>query len=129
MDAALGGAGVVQGLVRTDLEQLPDEQLVVFSQGGHERAFALLFERHRERFQTCLSRHLYPRVLRRWEAGEVLQDALLTAFERLDEFTDTGAGSFATWVDQIVMSKITETVQAYLAARRQARSPRRPSVC
>lgn len=97
--------------VTVQLEECPDEQLVLLARQGHDSATAVLVERYRRRFQDALAGKSYPRVLRMLEAQEVLQDAFLSAFERLDEFVDAGSGSFARWVEELVARRIVHTVR------------------
>jgi RNA polymerase sigma factor (sigma-70 family) len=96
---------------------LESGELLARARGGDERALSALFRRH-------------GRVLRRWARGrlpywarrltdtaDVVQDALLQTFRRLDRFDDRGAGALQAYLRQAVDNRIRDEV------RRVARRP------
>jgi RNA polymerase sigma-70 factor (ECF subfamily) len=79
-------------------ESLDDLSLVEACRGGQTEAFGALVCRYQER--------LYPTILRlvgsSEDAEDVLQDAFVRAFERLDQFH--GDSSFYTWIYRIAVN-------------------------
>ncbi len=80
------------------LGSLDDLSLVEACRGGQTEAFGALVRRYQER--------LYPTILRligsAEDAEDVLQDAFVRAFERLDQFH--GESSFYTWIYRIAVN-------------------------
>jgi len=72
-----------------------DKSLVQACRAGQTEAFGILVRRYQDR--------LYPTILRLLgspeDAQDVLQDALVRAFEKLDQFQ--GESSFYTWIYRI----------------------------
>src|SRR5947199_6296265 len=75
-----------------------DHSLVEACRAGRTEAFGILVERYQRR--------LYPTVLRlvgsAEDAEDILQDAFVRAFEKLDQFQ--GESSFYTWVYRIAVN-------------------------
>ncbi len=105
-----------------------DEELVRRARSGDERAAAVLFDRHVARLRARVRARL-PSLLRgKVSASDVLQEAYLTAFLRLADFTDRGEGSFGRWIAKILENKVREQVRRHLgtgkrSARREVRQP------
>lgn len=89
----------------------PDAQLVAAARNGDTGAFTTLVERHQ--------RQLYRLALRMMgneaDAEEVLQEALLNAYGKLDEFR--GDSQFASWLYRIAANG------ALMRLRRKRRAP------
>ncbi len=75
-----------------------DADLTVIEEirGGNPRRFALLVDRHKERAMTLALRLTGERV----EAEELVQDAFLRSYQRLDQFR--GDSRFGTWFYRIL---------------------------
>ena len=75
-----------------------DNSLIVACRAGRTEAFGVLVQRYQDR--------LYPTMLRLTgsadDALDLLQDAFLRAFEKLDRFQ--GESSFYTWVYRIAVN-------------------------
>ena len=75
-----------------------DHSLVEACRAGRTEAFGILVERYQRR--------LYPTILRlvgsAEDAEDILQDAFVRAFEKLDQFQ--GESSFYTWVYRIAVN-------------------------
>lgn len=93
-------------------ESLDDLSLVELCRGGQTEAFGALVCRYQDR--------LYPTILRligsSEDAEDVLQDAFVRAFERLDQFH--GDSSFYTWIYRIAVNLALSGYR-----RRQVRVP------
>ena len=80
------------------LKFLDDHSLVQECRAGHTEAFGTLVARYQER--------LYPTILRLLgsaeDAEDILQDAFVRAFQKLDQFQ--GDSSFYTWIYRIAVN-------------------------
>ena len=78
--------------------RMTDEQLIPLVIAGDQQAFAALYQRYTRLLQTVLLRSLNdPEAVQ-----EVLQDAFLRAFRKMDHFR--GESKFSTWLCRIAIS-------------------------
>lgn len=75
-----------------------DAELVAATQGGDRQAFGTLVERHQERLFNTLLRVLGSAD----DAREVLQDAFVQAYSKLDTFR--GSAQFYTWMYRVALN-------------------------
>jgi RNA polymerase sigma-70 factor (ECF subfamily) len=93
-----------------------DEELVRRFRAGDETAMRRLFERHADELRARVARNL-PRAMRpRVAASDVVQEAWLAAFLRLEGFEDRGDGSFRRWLGTIVENKVLDEVRHHVGA-------------
>jgi RNA polymerase sigma-70 factor (ECF subfamily) len=97
-------------------ENHEDESLVERAREGDETAFRALADRYTARLHARIRRRLRPAMNRRVAASDILQEALLTAFQRLEEFECRDDGSFERWLGRIVENKIREIVRRHVSA-------------
>jgi RNA polymerase sigma-70 factor (ECF subfamily) len=95
-------------------EELTDDALVEAVRGGDERAFELLFERHRLRVARTANRFFPTREA----VEEIIQEAFTKAYFALDDYAGRHAASFPAWITQIAVNC------CYDELRRQRRRPR-----
>ena len=78
--------------------RMTDEQLIPLVIAGDQQAFAALYQRYTRLLQTVLLRYLNdPEAVQ-----EMLQDAFLRAFRKMDHFR--GESKFSTWLCRIAIS-------------------------
>lgn len=99
-----------------------DTELVRLARSGDQSCFQALCDRHGPGLIAQIRRNLSPPILRKVSASDVLQEAYLTAYQRLGEFEDRGDGAFAAWLAAIVRHKLLD------AARRYAGTAKRGAV-
>ncbi|TWU30132.1 RNA polymerase sigma factor [Bythopirellula polymerisocia] len=81
------------------VEEAPsDAELVAATQGGDRQAFGTLVERHQERLFNTLLRVLGSSD----DAREVLQDAFIQAYTKIDTFR--GSSQFYTWMYRVALN-------------------------
>lgn len=80
------------------IEQLDDQGLVQACRGGKAEAFGVLVRRYQDRLFPTICRLLGSEE----EARDVLQDAFVRAFVKLDQFQ--GSSSFYTWIYRIAIN-------------------------
>ena len=79
-------------------QRTDDATLVRLCRTGRPEVFGELVERHQDRLHAALTRFLGDAE----EARDLLQDAFLNAYRKLDQFQ--GDSSFSTWVYRIAMN-------------------------
>ena len=85
-----------------------DEVLIQRVLEGHQEDFALLVERHANPLLHFVGRMIPVHE----EAEEVVQDALLAAYQRLYDF-DTQRASFAVWLRRIAFNTATHHLRSH----------------
>jgi RNA polymerase sigma-70 factor (ECF subfamily) len=108
--------------VTSRIPEPSDEDLAQRIRDGDENARATLIDRYLERLRARVRRRLPALVRRKVAESDVIQEAWLTAFLRLEQFQDRGEGSFRRWIDRILSNKVRDEVRRYLGtAKRSAR--------
>ena len=97
-----------------------DEQLAQRAREGDAEAQTLLYRRHAGALSKRAERGLPRAVRRKVAASDVLQEAYVAAFARLDRFEDRGPGSFVLWISGIIDHKAREAVRAHTAAAKRS---------
>ena len=87
-------------LAHGPLAELPDAELVALASHGNRKAFELLYRRH-----ASFAMHLAIRVEgSARDVEDIVHDAFVKAFERLDELTDRAA--FRAWLGSIIVRSV-----------------------
>jgi RNA polymerase sigma-70 factor (ECF subfamily) len=90
---------------------------------GDRDAREALFARHRARLKRMVRVRLHPRLLRRIDESDVVQDVLLDASSRLDEYLQRPPVPFFLWLRRITAHKLVDVHRRhFLAARRDLRA-------
>jgi len=82
----------------TDLRELSDRELMAAHVAGDSRSFGELVSRHRDRLWAVALRTTSDPE----EASDALQDALVSAFRRADQYR--GEAAVTTWLHRIVVN-------------------------
>ncbi len=90
---------------------------------GDPAALDSLFARHRGRLLALLHVRMGAALARAVDPEDVLQETLLQAARKLDEFEDRGPGSFYAWLVGIARFKASEAERARHALKRAAVAP------
>ncbi len=91
----------------TDVETVPDAELVMAVTRGDTAALAVLYDRH----AAVVYRAAFRRSGDRQLAEEVVQDVWLTLWDRAAMF-DPGQGSLAGWLATIARNRATDRMRA-----------------
>jgi len=97
-----------------------DEALVCRARVGDQEAARLLHERYLPMLRGRAARALGARLRRRVSESDVTQETWLTAFLRLENFVDRGAGSFRVWLSRILRHKLHDEVRDHVIAGRRS---------
>jgi RNA polymerase sigma-70 factor (ECF subfamily) len=95
-----------------------DEELVARIRAGDRSAADALFGRYAPLLRSLARRGLGERLRPKIAESDVVQDARLVAFRRLDQFQDRGPGSFRRWLAGIVEQRAREERRRYRSAKR-----------
>ncbi len=85
-------------MVRADLAERPDQELLQLHQQGDPDAFGELFRRHKDRMWAVALRTARDPEL----AADAVQDGFINAFRRADSFR--GDSAVTTWLHRIVVN-------------------------
>jgi RNA polymerase sigma-70 factor (ECF subfamily) len=86
---------------------------------GDRHSLDELFARHRPRLQRMVELRLDPRVRGRIGASDVLQEASLEAFERMEKYLRDPKMPFFLWLRFLTSQKVLELHRRHLGARRR----------
>ena len=108
--------------------------LVRRAQQGDDEAFKLLFGRYTDELRARVHQRLSPLLRRKVSGADILQDAFLVAFERIDDFENRGDGSFGHWLGQIVENRARQVIERFAGTakrdpRREVSRDARPDTC
>lgn len=84
---------------------------------GDREALAALFAAQRDRLWRIVDFRLDPRLRRRLDADDVLQQAYLDAAQRLEHFHGEGATSAFVWLRLIVTQTLADLHRTHLGAQ------------
>lgn len=88
-------------------------------QGGDESALAELFERYRSRLHQVVQVRLDPRLSRRIDADDVLQEVYLDAADRIHYYINNHSGSFFVWLRLIATQTMANVFRRHLEAKKR----------
>lgn len=90
-------------------------ELLAQVRAGHSAAFGQLVERHRDRLLRVVKFRLDRRLAGRLDPEDVLQEATVEAFERLEDYLDDPRLPFFVWLRFITVQKLHELHRRHLA--------------
>jgi RNA polymerase sigma-70 factor (ECF subfamily) len=100
----------------------PSDDVVRRAQRGDPEAQRLLYEHYIPLLRARIQRRLPSLVRRKVAASDVIQEAWLTAFQRLPSFEFRSEGTFEAWLARIVENKVRDEVRRFLrTGKRDAR--------
>jgi RNA polymerase sigma-70 factor (ECF subfamily) len=87
--------------------------------GGDRKGLDELLARHRARLRRMVDLRLDPRIRGRIDASDVIQEASLEAFERLEEYFKEEKLPFFLWLRFLTSQKVLELHRRHLGAQRR----------
>ena len=96
------------------------EQLVEKACAGSSLAMQRLFDQYRPQLKRMVAIRMDPRLASRLDASDVVQDALILASERLDEFRRDRPMEFYPWLRQLAFERLIQLYRHHV--ERQKRS-------
>ncbi len=98
-------------------DRTEDPALLERLRAGDSDALAALFAQHRERLRKMIQFRLHPRVARRVDPEDVLQDAYLDALKRIDSYRDQEDPSCLLWLRLVVGQTLVDLHRRHLGAK------------
>lgn len=96
-----------------------DEGLLAKVAQHDEAATSQLLDRYRSRLKRMVRLRLDPQISRRFDESDVVQDALLDATAKINDFAESPDVPFYLWLRQITLFKILEMHRRHLTAERR----------
>jgi RNA polymerase sigma-70 factor (ECF subfamily) len=104
-------------------EPTPDspetQDLLGRARAGDRGAFEQLFARHRAYLRQVVDLRLPPQLRARIDASDIVQEAQLEAFRRLDDFLERRPMSFRLWLRKTACERLLKARRHYLEAARR----------
>jgi RNA polymerase sigma-70 factor (ECF subfamily) len=97
----------------------PDDDLLRRASAGDAAALGELFDRYRNRLRRMVAVRLDPRLARRVDASDVLQEAYLDVARRLDEFTARRAVPFYVWLRALTGQRLVDMHRRHLRSQQR----------
>jgi RNA polymerase sigma-70 factor (ECF subfamily) len=104
----------------TDDSTITDDLLAAAGQGD-DKALEKLLTRHRAYLRQVVDVRLEPALRPRVDASDVVQETLLVASRRIDEFIADRPMSFRVWLRCKAIERLVDARRRHLALRRDAR--------
>lgn len=101
-------------------DSVETERLLERARGGDARAFDELFGRHREYLCRVVERRLDPRVRKRVDASDVVQETQLEAFDRLADFLQRRPMPFGLWLLKTAHQRLLKIQRFHMTAERRS---------
>ena len=83
---------------------------------SQEQDFARQFTEHRSRLKQMLQFRMDPRLRARTDLSDVLQEAYIEAYRRLDHYAKLPQMSFYLWLRQVTMQRMIDLHRRHLLA-------------
>lgn len=87
---------------------------------GQREAFDELFNRHRDDLQRAVQLRLDSRLRTRFDASDIVQEAQLQAYRRLDDYLGRRPMPFGLWLRKTAQEQLANHRRAHLAAARRS---------
>jgi RNA polymerase sigma-70 factor (ECF subfamily) len=100
--------------------ELSENQLVELAATGDVSAVTTLLEQHRERLLQMVRIRMDPRVAKRIDASDVVQDSLLEAHEKLEEYAKKPPLPFYPWLRQIAWQRLMHTHDRHIHTKQRS---------
>jgi RNA polymerase sigma-70 factor (ECF subfamily) len=96
------------------------QELLEAARGGDRDAVNRLMDRHRESLRRLVQMRLDPKIQRRVDVSDVVQDALLDANRRLEDYLANPAMPFHLWLRSIARDRIIDSHRRHRASARRS---------
>ncbi|MFO1054326.1 MAG: sigma-70 family RNA polymerase sigma factor [Planctomycetota bacterium] len=105
-----------------------DPELVARLAKGDKDALAALFAQHRDRLRRMIEFRLHPKLLRRIDPDDVLQDAWLDAVQRIDSYAQQRDPSVYLWLRLVLAQTIIDHHRRHLGAQMRSANQEVPMI-
>ena len=102
------------------LDDFDTDQLLESAVSGDDRAAEVLLRRYRQRIRTLVGVRLDSQMAGRIDASDVVQDVMVTAHRRLDEYLRDRPITFYAWLRQIALNRLTDLYRQHCLAEKRS---------
>ena len=85
---------------------------------GDSQALGTLLERHRDFLQRLLGARMEPALRRRVDPSDVIQETLIVASRRMDDFLERRPAAFRLWLRRKALERLIEHRRKHFAKKR-----------
>ena len=103
-----------------EIERDESSALLALARDGSGEAMDRLFERYSGKLLAAIRMRLGPALRAELESRDLLQDTLLRAFERFDQFRGSGSPTFLAWLNSVAESEIRAHARYHGREKRDA---------
>jgi RNA polymerase sigma-70 factor (ECF subfamily) len=96
------------------------QELLVRAQGGEPAAVNLLMERHRQSLRQMVQLRMDRVLSQRIDASDIVQDVLLEASQRLEDYIKEARMPFHLWLRQLAKDQLIDTHRRHRVAQRRS---------
>ena len=100
-------------------DQNDTENLVARAADGDSRAVSALMERYRDRLKRMVALRLDRRLQKRVDPSDVVQEALIVAANRLDEYASKPPAGFYLWLRWITADKLLNAHREHFGTQKR----------
>lgn len=94
-----------------------DESLLTLVTNGDVAALGILFQRYEPKLKKLVAKQLDPRLMRRIDVSDVIQEVHIELSKRIDEFTKERAVTLYHWMCFITKQKVAELARHHMLAQ------------
>jgi RNA polymerase sigma-70 factor (ECF subfamily) len=109
-------------------ERNTTDQLLRAARGGDRAAVDALLQRHREALRRMVDMRLDPALARRLDASDIVQEVMLEANRRLDEYLRDPKMPFHLWLRHMARDRIIDAHRRHRVAARRTLDREQPLV-
>lgn len=96
------------------------QQLLAAARDGDDAARNQLLERHREALRRMVDLRMDPRLKRRLDASDIVQDVLVEAHGRLADYLKASGMSFQLWLRHLAKDRLIDVHRRHRVAARRS---------
>lgn len=98
------------------LGDLPTERLLELAKAKSPEALDELFRRHRERLGRMITVRMDPRLQTRIDASDIIQETLIEANRRIEDYLDEQPIGFYPWLRQIAWNRMIDVFRRHITS-------------
>jgi RNA polymerase sigma-70 factor (ECF subfamily) len=95
-------------------------ELLTRAGGGDQLAISELLSRHRDRLKRMVAVRMDPRLSRRVDASDVVQDTFIEAVRKLPEYIQERPIEFYPWLRQLAWNRLVDLYRFHIQGARRA---------
>lgn len=104
----------------TDIDETNTEQLIQKARDGDTDAVDQLFERHRRRLRGMVDVRMDARLGRRVDPSDVVQETLVVAYKRLDDFLANRPLPFYPWLRGLAWNHLVDLHRRHVGSQKRS---------